>query len=57
MEVWAINSSEEDGYYLIQCILATTVTKIQHYLPAFVVQGEYTNPNQKDSSSFNNFSG
>lgn len=56
MEVWAINSSEEDGYYLIQCILAIAVTKIQHYLPAFVVQGEYTNPNQKDSS-FNNFSG
>lgn len=31
MEVRAINSSEEDGYYLIECVLAIAVTKTQHY--------------------------
>lgn len=56
MEVWAINGSEEDGYYLIHCVLAIAVTKIQHYWPALLIQREHTNPNQKDSNSSNNFS-
>lgn len=43
----AIDSNEEDDYYLIECILAMAVTKTLHYEPALFVQGEHTNPNQK----------
>ena len=50
--LWAIDSSEEDDYYLVQSIPAMAATKALHYEAALLVQGEYTNPNWKDNPYF-----